>query len=405
MATLTADQKGVVKGKFKIPANIPAGSKLVEAKGVANGGNSSAIFTGQGVIDVTTKRKVTVNNYEYLDPLAQTFVVVAPRQISGVDLWFTDVGTADVIVQIRSTNVGFPTQEVLCEGRVKAADIKKGQWTNIKFTEPYYAKTDAEYSMVIMSNDPKTACAISELGQFDQNKQQYVASMTYNVGVLLSSINASTWTAHQSKKLAFRMYARKYTESNKIIDLGSVQANNITDIVLSGLIENPETNSDGQYQVLLPDGTSLSMSNQQAVKLTKAISGPIRVSAIIRSNGTTSAKLLPGTQLLLGTISTGGVYVTRAINGNAAGCRVQARFLAAMPSGSSVKVLVSGNSGTTWTEIPSAGSPVIVDNNFGVYEYTYAINDIKAAAVQVKIEITGSAAARPAVYNLRVNVI
>lgn len=406
MANLVADAKGVIRGKFRIPANVKAGSKLVKFKGVENGGNGEAVFTGSGSVITITKRQVTNETFVYLDPLAQTFILSASRQLSSVDLRFVAVGVEDVIVQVRSTTVGFPTQEIMCEGRVKAADINANGWTNIQFDEPFFAKNNVEYALVVLSNDPVTSCAISELGKYDTVSQSYVTSQPFNVGVLLSSINASTWTAHQDKTLAFRLKARKYTEANRVINLGSVTVNGITDLVLSGNLEIPETGSDGQFTLIMPDGTTLNMSSQQNVVFQQPVSGKIHISATIRSNGITSAKLTKDSQLVCGTMSNDGVYVTRAINGNASGATVQVRYLGIIPSGANVKVFWGTNQAdTAWTEMPVFGSPVLVDGNYQVYEYTHRATNVASAAVRIKIELTGSPSARPYVYNHRTNII
>lgn len=108
--TLTANADGVLRGRFTIPADVPAGAKTVAFRGAEKGGSrASAIFVGQGDLTVQNVRQVnTVTNY-WADPLAQSFVLEADRQVCGVDLWFTASG-GPARVQIRDVANGFPAK-------------------------------------------------------------------------------------------------------------------------------------------------------------------------------------------------------------------------------------------------------------------------------------------------------
>jgi len=67
--TIHADHSGIARGKFTIPANIPAGVKSVEIIG-ERGSRGLAQFTGRGEITLEERRRViTVTRY---DPLAPT---------------------------------------------------------------------------------------------------------------------------------------------------------------------------------------------------------------------------------------------------------------------------------------------------------------------------------------------
>lgn len=56
-----------------------------------------------------------------------------------------------------------------------------------------------EYAVVVLCDDATTALYVAELGKQDPTRG-YVTSQPYQVGVLLSSSNASTWTAHQDPR-------------------------------------------------------------------------------------------------------------------------------------------------------------------------------------------------------------
>lgn len=63
---LVANAKGSIEGDFKIPANIPSGTKNVVARG-KGGTIATGLFTGQGIIDVKVMRRTTtVKNMDRL---------------------------------------------------------------------------------------------------------------------------------------------------------------------------------------------------------------------------------------------------------------------------------------------------------------------------------------------------
>ena len=84
--TLTANSSGVVEGKFTIPANVRAGTKLVRFQG-SGGSHAEAQFVGQGVLQTNTmQRQTTVKTVlsaapwpRWIDPLAQTFSLNASQ--------------------------------------------------------------------------------------------------------------------------------------------------------------------------------------------------------------------------------------------------------------------------------------------------------------------------------------
>ncbi len=106
---------------------------------------------------------------------------------------------------------------------MKAANITLGQWTAIHWPATAL-QANREYALVILCDDAETALAIAELGKFDAARERWVTAQPYQVGVLLSSSNASTWTAHQDADLTFELLAADYTESTRLIELGEAQA-------------------------------------------------------------------------------------------------------------------------------------------------------------------------------------
>ena len=168
---ITADHSDIARGKFTLPANIPAGTKRVEFIG-DRGTRGLAQFIGRGTINIEERRRViTVQRY---DPLAQTFTLLTEgRHIAAVGLWFEDIGTLPVTVQIRETATGLPTGAVLAETRITADAIRPdGEETVVDFATPVYIEALQESAIVILTDDNRHSLAIAEVGQYDRRAQR-----------------------------------------------------------------------------------------------------------------------------------------------------------------------------------------------------------------------------------------
>ncbi|WOL24236.1 particle associated protein [Yersinia phage fHe-Yen8-01] len=422
--TLVADAQGIVRGKLTIPANVKAGTKRVQFKG-SRGGNGDTTFTGQGTVVTNQMRKVTNVTSVYYDPLAQTFILDNARQLGGVEVYVTQVNDdvslrSPLIIQLRETQVGFPTATILAEGRLAPSNIVKGAWNRIVFDDPFYGQPNIEYAVVVMCNDADTAVGISELGKADITSGNWVTSQPYQVGVLLSSSNASTWTAHQDKDLTFRLLARKYTEISRSYNMGTVNVTGATDLLISALTTVPATGADADLTLTFPDQTIRTVSDGQVVKLSAPVTGAISVRGTTRAtaNGTASALLDPGSQIVAGVMAQSAQYITRGIEADAAGAKVRVIFIGQIPSGSTALPFagadVNPSSAIVWKQMILDPDPRVATRDLGngYYEYQYvypntagtAAGSLNAALARVKIELSGTASARPYVFNLRVSI-
>jgi hypothetical protein len=400
---IAADLNGVVKGKFTIPAGVRAGAKSVQLKG-AGGSHGEAIFVGQGTLVNEVLQNQTRITQTFYDPLAQTFSLSDDQQIGGVDLFITAKGTTPINVQIRETQVGLPNQSILAEAVLQPSQITSGQWNRFEFVQPVRASANVEYAIVVLCNDAVSAIAIAELGKFDTANGRWVTQQPYQVGTLLSSSNASTWTPHQDRDMAFKLLARRYTATSREVNLGTVAVTGATDLVILPMADNPATGADSELELTMPDSTVISSSDGQTIQFASAITGNIGIKAKLRATQKASAVLHPGSQIVAGTVSTSAEYITRAFDADAAGSDVRVIFDANLPSGSSVQVFLKGvDAGDTWVSMPQSGVARPVGDN--IYEYQYFLQDVMEAKIQVRLVLTGTIAARPFVYNLRVSVI
>ena len=399
--TVQANSSGVVAGKFTIPASIPAGSKRVQFSG-AGGSNGEAVFVGSGTLTNEVRRNVTTQTTTFwwasVDPLAQTFSVPETCQIGAIDLWFAAKGTSNVVVQIRETSNGFPTKTVIAEKILAPADISTTTHTRATFAAPVQLVANTEYAIVALCNDAVAELRVAELGKWDSANSRWVTSQPYQVGVLLSSSNASTWTAHQDRDMTFRLHKAVFSEVEKTVALGNVAVTGATDLMLLATDELPSSVTRIEYTLGLPGGATLTVSNGQPVRLDAAVTGNIAVSAKLYGAASASPILFPGTQLVVGTVGTSGDYVSRAIKGGA-GVRVKVIFDAIIPAGAAVAVSYKGaDIGDTWATVPFVSSAAIDD---GFYEIMHEVTGVTEDFVQIKLALTGTAAARPRIKNLR----
>ena len=394
---ITADASGKLSGHFTVPANVPAGVKAVVFTG-AGGSTAQATFVGQGTLETTTLRTVQSVVNTYIDPLAQTFVLEKARQISGVDLFFTVKGSSGVRVQIRETSGGYPTRSVLTEAIVPASSITAGASvaTRILFDAPVPLSASTEYALVLLCDDADTAVAIAEMGAFDSAHQQWVSAQPYTVGVLLSSSNASTWTAHQTKDIAFRLLAADFVEGINSVALGSatIGSGGVSDLACS---ETPSAATHVEYELGLPSGAVMTVAEGQAVQLSDPVaSGTLSVTAKLSGDTAGSPVLWPGTQVLMGMVQTAGTYYTRSIPASGA-ARAVLIYAGYIPSGAAVTPEIQVDSGD-WMSMTSAGTTQ-EGNGYVEFKFTTALNG--ADLVKVRLTLTGSIKARPLIYDIR----
>lgn len=385
-------------GTFTVPANQPTGTATVQIIG-NQGSSGTATYTANHSVTTQARRIITTVS-RYYDPLAETFTLTEGRYIGGLDLWFTAKGQSRVVVQIRDTLVGYPNKNVLAQATLYPKDIKvDGTATRFEF-RPIWLEADTEYAIVILTDDAETAVAISELGQYDTVHGNYVTRQPYQTGVLLSSSNASTWTAHQSMDLTFRLLACKFTESNFEVNLGGFEANSHTDLLILGQAERVSTDTDVKFVITDPTGKENVIAEESSVALQEEINGNSTFRVRLSGTSKHSPMLFKGVQLLLGKVAQTADYVTRAIT---AGTNTTVRVIydCYTPGNSTVKVYYQ-QADSTWTLIPlTSGSNV----GNGVKEHTHVLENYNQATVKIKLVLEGNVLYRPYVKSLKVTTV
>ena len=400
MATLVANSSGEVTGKFTIPAGIRAGAKAVKAVGAA-GQAGVATYTGRGVIRTEERRTVTTltegTSFRGSDPLAQTFTLPESRHIAGVDLWFTINGTHDVIVQVRDTSNGVPSQTVLAEKRMSPSSLSTTASTQILFDTPVWLESGREFALVVLTDDANASLAVAELGKFDAANQKWITSQPYQVGVLLSSSNASTWTAHQDRDLAFRLLACRFTSTTRSVALGNASVTDASDFLAALNIDIPATGTSAEILATSPGGETYRMAPDRPIALPSRITGNVALSLALSGSDTASPVAYPGMQFIAGDQQDTGTYVTRAFPVGTSS-RVSVTFEAKLPGTSSVLVELLQSDGSTWQTIALSTGTSVGD---GWVERVHTVTGFTAATSRVRITLSGTAQHRPRVRKLR----
>ncbi|MFP3032205.1 MAG: hypothetical protein ACEY3M_14115, partial [Wolbachia sp.] len=303
-----------------------------------------------------------------------------------------------VVVQIRETAVGMPSQTVIAESYIEPKDIKiDGTATRITWS-PVWCEASREYAIVLLTDDADTAVKIAELGKYDSVNSRWVTSQPYQVGVLLSSSNASTWTPHQNLDLTFRLLAATFTESSHVIDLGKVTANNTSDLIVLTNVEKVAFDTNVEFILTDEEGKENFLSDNLPLALRERINGELTVKVSLKGGQEKSPVLYPGLQLVMGNLSESGDYVTRSITAGA-NTKITITYDALIPGTADIKTYVEKN--VDWQLVNlTSGKPI----GESWVERTHVLSNFSANETRVKLVLSGTVVYRPKVKNLRVIV-
>ena len=398
MSIISANSIGHCAGHFTVPANEVAGKKLVEFTG-AGGSSGSAIYTGSNILINEVKFK-EIATQPRCEPLAQTFTLTNPAMITGVDLWFTANGTTDVIVQIRNTGFGVPAEQILAETRLPQASRNTTSYTRFVFDYPLLLDDGVEYAIVIQCDDAVSAVKIASLGQFDSVHQKWITSQPYTVGTLLSSSNASTWTAQQISDLTFRLLSPAFTQTSLSVDLGHITVSGISDIMMLGNTYLPtfDTNITFTLTMVADSNRTFNCTLNQAVALPALYTGQVNIQANLTGTSSRAPVLGEDVSVATGIIATSGDYISRLFPTNS-GTTMTVILDVYTVGSATVTVFARTSADTAWTQITNTTSRAIED---GYAEISYTLTGLSETNTRVKIHMTGTFAYRPSAKNLRV---
>lgn len=235
---LKADSQGRVFGSITVPANTKCGTVKIKIYPEVNGAPineesiAEATYTATGtkrtvqtIIANTTVNTTTVYQNvlqtTVVDPLAQTFQFKKDQMISSVGLYFCmNDADNDVVVQIRGVDNGYPNAVCYAQKVMNGSDCRISEdgtaETRVVFDNPVYCEKDTQYCIVVLTESPTASLYYSALGGKDLSTKVQVIKNPYIEGMMFSSSNAMTWTAHQSENLKFNIYGNKFAQKSYV---------------------------------------------------------------------------------------------------------------------------------------------------------------------------------------------
>jgi hypothetical protein len=242
--SITTDSAGDVDGWFVIPNNnslrFRTGSRQVRltdrsdnnrtlelssaestyhAKGLLETRQKTILSTRQIVLERTrlkeSRNLLIGEKVVRRDPIAQTFMIGnEPTGIflSSVDIFFQKKDpNLPVELSIVSVENGIPTQNTIPFSKViklsaaVAVSSNASSETKFMFDTPVYLQPGVEYAIVLISNSARYRVWHAEVGGTDVGTNAEKINKNVNLGVMLKSQNASTWTPDQNKDLKFTL--------------------------------------------------------------------------------------------------------------------------------------------------------------------------------------------------------
>ena len=273
-STIRADNMGVASGTFTIPSDQPTGTVDVFLKNDLDSGSSSnTTFTSTG----TTKTIESIINTTFyqvklVDPLAESFQFDGDRLLAGINLYFSQIDSstnpADVIVQVRTiSDGGTPTQKVVGQSSHNSTEIKVSNDSSVPttfyFDNPVQLDSGSSYAVVVISNSPGYRLFYAQMGQNRLDNNQKLLSNPFD-GVMFSSSNAQTWTAHQDSDLKFDLMTARFQDGAKStilfdpVDL-TMPDGSLPDVTVSSLLAAlapTATTVFWEYRVILSSDSS-----------------------------------------------------------------------------------------------------------------------------------------------------
>lgn len=368
--TLKADVNGNSSGYFTIPSGTRTGTRQFQAyPESAPALMGTANFTANGTQRTTTNTVVTTITTQTVftavvtpvtyDPVAQSFQFATDMYLTGIGIYFHDKNTKEPItVQIRNMVNGYPGNIVYAEKTISGKDCHTSSIaameTVVMFDDPAYLNANESYCFTVLSNSDIDSLWTAETSGRDIATNEYIAKNPYMTGVMFSSSNAQTWTAHQNADLKFNVYAAQFNGNGEVIfeDVDDVNADAImlrsSEAIPAGCsVEwQYETNGDGAWLPLL---------NSELRELTtKAESVRFKAVLKIANEYTSPAIALDSLMTALFANRNSGAYVSRNLHVPDGFNNVKIVADLEIPLATNVKMFFATDvDGTNWETIPN----------------------------------------------------
>jgi hypothetical protein len=404
---LAGNGQGKATGVFTIPANIATGVHAVYAE--ASGGRSATgRFEGRGIItDIVRQRVTEIQRWEdpppqqrrNVDPLAQTFMLTENRHIASIDVKFCAVGDREkpVVCEIVTVENGIPTQDVIAQTEIDMQSVIVNTWSKFAFELPQFIPAGVEHAFVFKTDDADHALSFAKRGGYDAARQEIVGAQPYTVGVMLTSSNARTWTPHQDEDLTMKVNAAVFDPTTKTVDLGTFAVTDMSDVICIANMFLPTDQTRIRFKITPTAEDPQITENGQNWERSSYFTGQCKFEALLVGATKVSPILSRNILAIPGKLRSSGTYVSRKFAMGTA-VRQDCRLKTKLPVGSSLTVDFD-KADDTWVNGPLAETQILQN---GDQDRRYTKTSWTApTGGRVKITITGTPAARPALSDLR----
>lgn len=211
---------------------IYTASGLIQVESATSVTTREIVRTSRGVSDTESRinRSTTNLGTEWVDPLAQSFLIDSVAYPSGLFLTSVDIVFAakppvsdetPIRIELRPMVNGYPSSTeivsaVSADGRA-AVELRPNQvnvtatpnfdaatnYTRFTFSAPVHLRP-GEYAVVLLSNSDEYRVYTAAVSETVLGTQNIVGAQPY-AGSFFKSQNASTWSAEQNEDLMFRL--------------------------------------------------------------------------------------------------------------------------------------------------------------------------------------------------------
>lgn len=399
--TVKADAQGVVNATFKVPANVPCGT--VEVRLESPTGKGVTNYTSNGRRRITQKTILTTRTeVKPSDPLAQSFQFETDTILTKACLYFASKDpNRSIIIQIRDMVNGYPGSTIYTEKEVRAEDVKVSAdstiATEILFEDPVYCFADTQYCIVVISDSDVYSMYVAELGKNDEYRHTIVSRQPYTDGVLFTSSNGLTWSAHQTMDLKFDLYKAEYTGDGVVIfnDIDNTIMNQL--LIAAEYIDYKNAGINWYYRVN-PNKITSEISEKSWLPIETYVDQDlgveakyIQLKAVIKINYSTSPIIAGDCINLIGFLTQNtGSYISREVSTSEKFTNIRVIFDADIPSVASVKVYIFTDQESTWKELTTPISVTPVNEEFSTYEYNHRLSQPGGSKYRIKIEMSSN---------------
>ena len=404
--TLKANIDGHTEGYFTIPANTPCGTRelVIYAENTPTL-TGRANFTANGTTVTTTKtvwtQRVKVTSS---DPLAQSFQFDLDQFLTGVGIYFKDKDiTEPITIQVRDMVNGYPGTTIYAEKVVLPSDVQHSsnasKETIVKFDDPVYCNADEQYCFTILSNSDVDSLFTAQTSSKDLSTGAVVTKNVYLNGMLFSSSNALTWTAHQSTDLKFNLYGARFETSGQVY-FGEFEDVSFDRIMICSE-ESIPVGCSLKWQFAINDGDYMPIESFVERELSE-FAEKVKVKLDIAASGNTSPAIALDCLQLAGFKNENtGTYVSKNVAVASGFNTVKVVADLCIPAGCNINVYyATDTSGTDWVQMTSTS------NRRKSTDYTeYTFEDTLAEVAhnyRVKVTVSNNNSInRPSVMNLK----